>query len=106
QQRLGRDAAPVEADAAEVFALHESGFHAELRRADGGDVAARAAAQHDEVEALVRHWLLPVRRAPCRAVPWCASRSTGVRRACDRSRWTAGSRSAPAIRCMRSPRPA
>ena len=36
QQRLGRDAAPVEADAAEIFALDDRGLEAELRGADGG----------------------------------------------------------------------
>ncbi len=42
QQRLGRDAAPVETDAAEVRVLDDGGAQAELRGADSGDVAARA----------------------------------------------------------------
>ena len=42
QQRLGRDAAPVEADAAEMLALDDRRLEAELRRPDRGDVAARA----------------------------------------------------------------
>ena len=49
QQRLGRDAAPVEADAAEVLALDDRGLEAKLRRADRGDIAAGAGAEHDDV---------------------------------------------------------
>ena len=49
QQRLGRDAAPVKADAAEMFALDERGLQAELRRADGGDIAAGSAADDDDI---------------------------------------------------------
>src|SRR5690606_21984496 len=50
QQRLGRDAPPVQADAAEGVALDDGGLHAELRGADRRDVAARAGADHDDVE--------------------------------------------------------
>jgi hypothetical protein len=46
QQRLGRDAAPVEADAAQMLALDQRRLHAELRRADGRDIAAGTAADH------------------------------------------------------------
>ena len=53
QQRLGRDAAPVEADAAEMLALDDGGLHAELRGADGRDIAARPAADDDDVEFLL-----------------------------------------------------
>ena len=55
QQRLGRDAAPVEADAAQVLALDDGGLHAELGGADRRDIAARAATDDDEVELLVSH---------------------------------------------------
>ena len=55
QQRLGRDAAPVEADAAELVALDDRGLHAELRRADRRDIAARPAAEHDQVEGIISH---------------------------------------------------
>ena len=55
QQRLGRDAAPVEADAAEILALDDRGLEAELRRADGGDIAARSGADDDDVEGGVSH---------------------------------------------------
>ncbi len=50
QQRLGRNAAPVQADAAEIVALDDRGLEAELRRADRGDVAAGAGADDDDVE--------------------------------------------------------
>ena len=50
QQRLGGDAADVEAGAAEGGALlHHGHLHAELRRADGAHVAARAGADDDQV---------------------------------------------------------
>ena len=50
QQRLRGNAAPVEADAAQVLAFHHRRLHAELRRADRGDVPTRPAAHHDDVE--------------------------------------------------------
>ena len=53
EQRLGGDAAPVEADAAEMFAFDHGRRHAELGGADGGDVAARAAADDDDVETVL-----------------------------------------------------
>ena len=55
QQRLGRNAADVEAGAAEGRPLLDHrNLHAELRSANGGDVAARARADDREVER-VRH---------------------------------------------------
>jgi hypothetical protein len=54
QQRLGRNAAPVEADAAEIFALNNGGLESELRRADRGDITARARTDDDDVETLCR----------------------------------------------------
>ena len=42
QQRLGRNAAPVEADAAQPVALDHRGLQAQLRAADGADIAARS----------------------------------------------------------------
>jgi len=50
QQRLGRNAAPVETDAAEVLALDQSDLAAELGGADRRDVAARPAADDDDIE--------------------------------------------------------
>ena len=52
QQRLGRDAAPVEADAAEMLALDHGDLHSELRGADRRDIAAGAAADDDQVKFL------------------------------------------------------
>ena len=49
QQCLGRDTAPVEADAAKRFALDDGGLQAELAGADGRDIAAGAGADDDEV---------------------------------------------------------
>src|SRR5262249_44246732 len=49
QQRLGRDAAPVEADPAEVLALDARGLEAELSAADRRDIAARARPDHDDI---------------------------------------------------------
>ena len=50
EQRLGRDAAPVEAGAAEHRrALDDRGPQAELGGANGGDVAAGARADDDDV---------------------------------------------------------
>ena len=50
EQRLGRDAAPVQAGAAEHRrALDDRGLQPELRGADGGDVAAGSGADDDDV---------------------------------------------------------
>ena len=50
QQRLRRDAADIEAGAAEGrVLLDHRDLHAELRRADGADIAAGAGADDDEV---------------------------------------------------------
>ena len=64
QQRLRRDAADVQAGAAEQAALVDArGAHPELRGADRGHVAARAAADHHEVESIVRHHTSRSRRS-------------------------------------------
>ena len=52
QQRLGRDAADVEADAAPVLLLDDRDLHAELGGADGGDVPTGAGTEDDDVEVL------------------------------------------------------
>ena len=49
---LGGDAAPVQADAAELVTLDTGHAEAQLGGADGGDVAGGAAADDDEVEVL------------------------------------------------------
>ncbi len=49
QQRLGRNAAPVEADAAKVLPIDHGGLEAELRRPDRRDVAARPRPDDDDV---------------------------------------------------------
>ena len=51
QQRLGGDAAHVQAGAAEGGAFFDAGhFHAQLRGSDGANVAAGAGADNDDVE--------------------------------------------------------
>ncbi len=47
QQRLGRDAAPVEANAAEIFALNNRDLQPKLRCTDGGNIATGATAEDD-----------------------------------------------------------
>ena len=49
QQRLGRDAAPVGADAGQMLALDDRRLEAELRGADRRDIAAGARADDDHV---------------------------------------------------------
>src|SRR6202035_1677337 len=55
-QRLGRNAAPVQANAAEVGFFHDRGLEAELCGANGGDVAAGTGADDDDVEGCVGHF--------------------------------------------------
>ena len=52
QQGLRRDAAPVQAGPAQLRALDHGHLRAELCRAQGGDVAGRATAQHDDPSTL------------------------------------------------------
>ena len=49
EQRLGRDAAPVGADAGHVLTLDDGGLQPQLRRADSGNIAARTGAYDDEI---------------------------------------------------------
>src|SRR4051794_32835796 len=62
QQRLGRDAAPIEADAAEMLALYEPRLHPELRRPYRRDIAAGSPADHHKVERAFGH-SAPLRNA-------------------------------------------
>src|SRR3546814_9108539 len=56
QQRLGGNAADIQAGAAEgAAALHAGRLHAELRGADRRNIAPRAAADHHQVVLLVAH---------------------------------------------------
>ncbi len=59
QQRLGRDAAPVQADAAQMLALDDGDVQAQLRAADRGDIAARPGTDYDHVKDLGGHGRLP-----------------------------------------------
>ena len=49
QQRLAGDAAPVQANAAQLSVFHHSRAHTELARANGGDVTARPRTQNQHV---------------------------------------------------------
>ncbi len=49
QQRLGRNTAPVEADAAQMFAFDDSGLETELRCADRRHIAAGARSDNNNV---------------------------------------------------------
>src|SRR5262249_55063769 len=55
QQRLGRDTAPVEADAAEMFALDQRRLKAELGTANGSDITARTTADDNQIKCILRH---------------------------------------------------
>ena len=55
EERLGRDAAPIEADAAQEFALDDRGLHAQLGGADGSGIAAGSAADDNKIELSVAH---------------------------------------------------
>ena len=55
QQRLGRDAAAVQAGAAELLLLDQHDAHAELCRTQRAGVATAAAAQDDEVDVGLSH---------------------------------------------------
>ena len=48
-QRLGRDAADIEAGAARLLGLDDHGVDAELAGADGADIAARPGADHQKL---------------------------------------------------------
>ena len=63
EHEFGRDAGVVEAAAAEAVALDHRGAHAELRGADGGDVAAGTGADDDAVE--LSHDAFSVTSATC-----------------------------------------
>ena len=92
QQRLGRDAAPVEADAAEMAALDHGGLEAQLRSADRGDIAARSGADNDHVKGFVGHSLSSV----------CLVQPCGlVRRSQSCPRWAPGKSAARRLRNRR-----
>ncbi len=56
QHRLGRDAADIEAGAAQrLAALDAAGLEPELCGTDGGNITARAGADYQDVEIIVSH---------------------------------------------------
>src|SRR5690606_15985159 len=69
QQRLRRNASPVEADAAQMLALHDCRLESELRRPDGGNISARSRTDHQYVERSISH--LPFDPVKLRLRPRC-----------------------------------
>ena len=59
EQSLGGDAAPIEADAAEMLALDDHRLEPELRGADGRDIASGPGADHGKIEVRVSHYPAP-----------------------------------------------
>ena len=55
QQRLGRDTAPVEADAAHMLAFDNRDIQAKLRCADRGHIAARPRPNYDQIKGFGCH---------------------------------------------------
>src|SRR5262249_19273857 len=55
EECLGGDAAPVEADAAEMLALDDRSLEPELRGADCSDIAAGSRADDGEIETRLAH---------------------------------------------------
>jgi len=53
------DAAPIEADAAEMLALDDQRLEPELRRADGRDIASWPRADHGKIVVRVSHCPAP-----------------------------------------------
>ncbi len=58
QHCLGRDTAPVEANAAQMLALNASHIQTELRAADCSNIATRTSADNDHVKVLGGHSFL------------------------------------------------
>ena len=67
--RLGRDAADVEAHAADVLALDDGGLDLELTEPDRGRIAARSSSDDNSVETMLGHARViprsPVRGSLC-----------------------------------------
>ncbi len=59
EERLGGDAAPVEAHAAQVLLFDQGDLEPQLRCADGGHVAARPRAKYYNVVCCFRHMVPP-----------------------------------------------
>src|SRR5437016_4523721 len=54
--RFGRNAAPIQAGASEIFFFHAYGFRANLSGANGGHVPAGAGADHHDVCVKILNW--------------------------------------------------
>ena len=69
QQRLGWNAAPIEADSAQQLALDDRGLQTELRAADRRDIASGSGAEDDYV-VIVSHLLSLSSRKCSRLIVW------------------------------------
>jgi hypothetical protein len=79
QQRLGRDAADVQADAAERgMALDQHDRAAEIRGAERRGVAAGSGAEHEDVGAEIRHQRRIRRRSPSSAASRVVNRAASA----------------------------
>src|SRR5262249_27869774 len=82
QERLGRDAAPVAADAAQLRLLHDRDLEPELRRPHRRDVAARPRA--DDREVVRHHSTIAAGRSITRTI----ARSSSAPSAPSTTRWS------------------
>src|SRR4051812_10847388 len=86
QQGLRRDAADVEADTAPVLQLHHCGLETELGGTNGGNVAAGAGAEDDEIEIAHARKATAGAGGACRPVePPAGSRTRVMVKACASS---------------------
>src|SRR5690606_27209265 len=118
EHRLGRDATPVVADAAQLLCLYARDLESELRRPDRGHVTPGPGTQNDDIEGIVRHTSpRGLNSAPWDRRPSYRARglptTTGPRRAAEtaeRATVVAGRRALPVQSdrrgCRRPARPA
>ena len=106
QHGLGGNAGVVQAAPADEVGLDDGGLHAELRGADGGDVAARARADDDAVVGALSHGESSLSTRPGsvwpRSVQCAGGQHEPRRRAAARSRWL---RAGPGASSCAPPRP-
>ena len=85
EKRLRGNAPDIQTGAAKAVTPVDTGhLHAKLCGPDGGDIAARAGADHDQVECGIAHRALPacivtLRRGRCRQTPRTRRRGSSIR---------------------------
>src|SRR5262249_31647698 len=105
EQGLGRDAADVHADAAELLLLDDGDREAELGGADGADIAARSAAEDDDIVG-IRHFRSPWPGGSRASASGSAGTARRWRRRSRGGRTTWSRASGAAARWRRPPLPA